>query len=177
MKVNNRKSIRLKVFDYTTPWWYYVTICTYEHKYYFGNVNESMMVLNNAGKIAEDCWVKIPEHFYNVELDYYVFMPNHLHGIIIINKQEEVAAQYIEPLEKERRYQNIVKGSLGSIIRSYKAAVTRECLRCKITDFKWQRNYYERIIRNEKELYNIIRYIEQNPLKWEYEKNINENLF
>lgn len=175
MKEYTRKSIRLKDFDYTTPWWYYVTICTYEHNYYFGKIIDSIVFLNKAGEIAKDCWLKISEHFHNVELDYYVIMPNHLHGIIIIN-EKGVEAQYIEPLQKERCYQNIVRSSLGSIVRSFKAAVTRECARNNIPDFKWQRNYYERIIRNEKELYNIRRYIEQNSLKWELEKNTIENL-
>lgn len=81
----NRRSIRLKEFDYTTPWWYYVTICTDERKYSFGRIRNGKMELNLFGKIADECRQNIPAHFPQTEIDYYVIMPNHVHGIIIIN--------------------------------------------------------------------------------------------
>jgi len=77
---------RLKEWDYTNPWWYYVTINTKNHVKYFGNVVHGKMILNGLGKLADKCWKEIPNHFTNVELDYFVVMPNHIHGIIILNE-------------------------------------------------------------------------------------------
>ncbi len=80
-----RRRNRLPDYDYSTPGWYYVTICAYRLQCWFGDVVDGEMELNSFGKIAEDCWNKIPKHFKNVELDEYIIMPNHIHGIIIIN--------------------------------------------------------------------------------------------
>lgn len=79
------ETARLSSWDYSTPWWYYVTINTKKHVSYFGKIENEEMVLNELGKTAEECWKEIPKHFPSVELDYYVIMPNHLHGIVIIN--------------------------------------------------------------------------------------------
>lgn len=83
----NRRSIRLKEFDYTSPWWYYVTICADGHHKTFGKIINGKMELNLFGIIADERWQKIPTHFPQTELDYYVIMPNHIHGIIIINSR------------------------------------------------------------------------------------------
>ncbi len=82
-KQHRRKSIRLKNYDYSNPNWYYITICSFNRKSIFGTIKKSKMILSNYGKIVAENWKAIPNHFKNVSLDYYVVMPNHLHGIII----------------------------------------------------------------------------------------------
>lgn len=108
-------------------------------------------------------WKEIPEHFENSEFDYFVIMPNHMHGIVIPGGTSTACrADTTESFGKP------VPGSLPTIIRSYKSAVTKRINEPRSTPGKyvWQRNYYERVIRNEKELYNIRKYILQNPQKW-----------
>ncbi len=166
---------RLKGWDYTMPWWYYITICISQHKKQFGKIRESKMILNKLGETAERNWLEKPKHNSLVELDYYVIMPNHLHGIIILNEDErrDVACNI-----SENYYSNISpkKNSISSIIRSYKSAVTRWANSNGHHGFKWQPRFYDRVIRNEKELFKIRKYIEQNPMKWDIEKNIPGNL-
>jgi putative transposase len=116
---------------------------------------------------SEKCWKEIPKHFISAEMDEYIIMPNHIHGIIIIDPS--VGVEYIQPLQKT--FQHIIPKSLGSIIRSYKAAVTRECRKYGYNDLCWQRNYYDRIIRNDKELNNVRDYVRNNPLQWAFEKD------
>lgn len=154
------ESARLQYWDYSTPWWYYVTICTRNHINFFGSIKNGKIVLNELGIVAEKCWLEIPHHFKNIELDYYVIMPNHIHGIININCVE---TPYMVSLP------------LGDIIGKYKAAVKRWCTKNGFKNFLWQPRFYDRIIRNEKELFNIRNYIEQNPAKWALEKNKLQN--
>jgi REP element-mobilizing transposase RayT len=103
----------------------------------FGEVVEDEVRLTPMGEIAKRCWEEIPKHFPNVELDEHVVMPNHIHGIIVLNNP--VGVEYIQPLPKA--FQHVISKSLGSIVRSYKAAVSRECRKRKYPDFSWQRNY------------------------------------
>jgi putative transposase len=83
------ETTRLKVWDYANPWWYFVTINTKNHEYYFGSIVNDLMGLNKLGEKTQELWNDIPKHYPVVELDYYVIMPNHVHGIIIINKSVE----------------------------------------------------------------------------------------
>jgi REP-associated tyrosine transposase len=87
------ESARLKEWDYSKPWWYYVTINTKDHKHCFGKIESTKMILNDLGKIAETSWKNIIKHYPMVELDYYVIMPNHIHGIIILNSTVETGHQ------------------------------------------------------------------------------------
>ena len=162
--LKHRKSIRLKYYDYSMPGEYFVTICTFDHVCAFGEIVESEMRLSHAGTIIKHCWEEIPFHFSNVELDDYVIMPNHIHGILIL-RERTVGAEYIQPLP-QKTFQHVIPNSIPSIVRSFKAAVTRECHKKNYQDFCWQRNYYEHIIRNEKELNNIRDYIAYNVLQW-----------
>ena len=167
INLHHRKSIRLKHYNYSSPGEYFVTICTYEKVCVFGEVMEDEVRLTPMGEIAKRCWEEIPKHFPNVELDAHVVMPNHIHGIIILN--DPVGVEYIQPLPKT--FQHVISKSLGSIVRSYKAAVSRECRKRKYYDFSWQRNYYEHIIRDDKDLNNIREYILNNPIKWYLDEN------
>jgi putative transposase len=80
-----RRSIRLKSYDYSQPGGYFVTLCTKDKTHIFGLVEEESMILSTVGKIVEECWLNIPDHFPNMELDQWVIMPNHLQGIILIH--------------------------------------------------------------------------------------------
>ncbi|MCX6173768.1 MAG: hypothetical protein NTZ27_03330 [Ignavibacteriales bacterium] len=162
------ESARLEEWDYSNPWWYYVTINTKNHVSYFGQVENGKMIFNKLGKLAKKCWDDIPIYFPNAELDYYVIMPNHLHGIIIINPNVETG--HAPSLQNK-------KLSLSNIVGSFKSAVTQSARDKGSLNFAWQPRFYDRIIRNEKELYNIRKYIEQNPLKWELEKDDSENIY
>lgn len=174
------ESARLKEWDYSNPWWYYVTINTKDHTEYFGKIENGKMILNDLGNVVDNGWKEIPIHFKNVELDYYVIMPNHVHGIIIITECRDA----INCVSTDNRTGGITglknpqlnPNSLSNVIRQYKARCSFE-IRKSNPSFAWQPRFYDRIIRNEKELLNIRRYIEQNPLKWEFEKNNTENIF
>lgn len=178
------ESARLKEWDYSNPWWYYVTINTKNHIKYFGKIDNGEMLLNNVGKIVEEEWLRSKVIRKNIDLDYYVIMPNHLHGIIIINESEVETHRVRLPLKEGTKSGDafdaslhLIKNCLSDIIRGFKSAVTRRIKDLGITNFMWQPRFYDRIIRNEKELFNIRKYIEQNPLKWEYEKNNIENIY
>lgn len=104
---HHRRSIRLQNYDYTQPGGYFVTIVTYQRDCLFGKIANEEMQLNNYGKIADEVWRAIPEHFPNVELSTYVIMPNHVHGVIVIradenrmatNSSPSVGAQHVAPL-------------------------------------------------------------------------------
>ena len=167
---HNRRSIRIKGFDYSSHGWYYITICTNNGKCLFGKVINGKVVLNDAGINLEKCWLAIPKHYPDVELDEFVIMPNHLHGIIVINK--DVGVQDFEPLQ--HHFQHIIPRSVGSIVRGFKIGVTKWFHQNTKIDKVWQRNFYEHIIRKEDNLFWIRHYIEQNPLKWSQDKYFKE---
>jgi putative transposase len=166
-----RKSLRLPNFDYSTAGWYYVTICTYNKKNWFGKIVKGKMRLNIIGKYVQRCWEDIPNHISKVDLDCFVNMPNHLHGIIILNNQSR-GVQLNAPTKRSNIFGQMSpkSNSLSTIIRTFKAAVKTWCNNNKYSDFRWQRNYYEHIIRNYKDLENIRKYILYHPLKWEIDE-------
>ncbi|NJD23597.1 MAG: transposase [Melioribacter sp.] len=171
----NRHSIRLKEFDYSQPSWYYITICTYQMIPRFGEIRNEKMLLNDVGIIIDDEWNKTKLIRSNIDLDFYVIMPNHLHGIIIINESGRGVSQYAPTTDDMFHSPS---HTLGAIIRGFKSSSTKRINIKLCTPNKplWQRNYYERIIRNEKELYHIRNYIQQNILKWDMGKNIPANM-
>jgi putative transposase len=159
----NRKPIRLRQHDYSSLGMYFITICTYQKKCLFGAISEGAMTLNKFGKIAQDNWLKISQRFANVQLDEFVIMPNHLHGIIFISDE----------LHNCNKAGASPAPTVGNIVGAYKSLVFRECLEIskKINpNFYlkklWQRNYYDHIIRNEKSFDEIRKYIVENPLNW-----------
>ncbi|KAF0149942.1 MAG: transposase [Ignavibacteria bacterium] len=192
------ESTRLKDWDYSTPWWYYITIneptlkslklsfCTlnlsnnqsiFSSEIPFYSVENKQVVLNELGNVAQTEWRKSKELRKNIDLDYFVVMPNHIHGIIILNEINVETCRGKSLQETERVFSKPIKNSLSIIINQFKGSVKRWANGNGYSDFTWQSRFYDRIIRNEKELYNIRRYIEQNPLKWEFEKNQPENIF
>lgn len=174
-KFPNRKSPRLKSWDYSKPHWYFVTICTLDHINYFGEIKNGKVVLNNLGLYAEECLKSISYHYKNVEVDYFVVMPNHIHAILIINPVGTCHGASLQN-DNVRKFGKPTKGSLSMITNHFKGAVTKWANLNGYKNFKWQRSFYDRIIRTEKELYQIRKYIEQNPLAWELEKMLPGNL-
>ena len=181
---HHRRSIRLKGYDYSQEGAYYVTIVTWRREFLFGEIVNQEMRLNKIGKIVEWEWLELPKRLSYVELGEYVVMPNHFHGILLIH--ENVGAtrqgQTISQSSAKPSQINTPNGidgsplprgpklaSLGAIIAQFKSRATKRIW--KFPEFKgtpiWQRNYYEHIIRNEKDLQNKTDYIEANPSLWD----------
>lgn len=174
----NRCSLRLKEYNYSQAGAYFVTVCTKGRGYLFGDVVNGEMGLNECGENAEKCWREIPAHFPHVKLDEYIIMPNHTHGILLIidtvgaknfspdNDLSKIAgAKNFSPLHDNIRPRGTTK-TIGSIIRGFKIGVTKWARQKMYINDVWQRNYYEHIIRDEKDLNRIREYIKNNPLKW-----------
>jgi putative transposase len=145
-----------------------VTACTRDRTCLFGHVVNGEMHLNEAGKITRRCWVDIPDHFALVELDAFVIMPNHVHGIIVVpGRGTACRAPTSEQFGKP------AVGSVPTIVRSYKSSVTRHVnlLRGAPGTPLWLRNYYEHIVQNEAELRAIRDYILTNPARWDEDEN------
>jgi REP element-mobilizing transposase RayT len=176
----NRKSIRLVNWDYRNPGLYFVTICTEKRKPFLGDINNGIMGLSIAGSIAHYYWSKITGQFRSVELDEFIVMPNHVHGIIGItgnNDTKPVGSRiHRDPDRTQRggatRKHNpmLYKTHLGKIIRWYKGRCTFEIRKRDYPDFAWQSRFYDHIIRNEQSLQRIRKYIYDNPLRWQIDK-------
>jgi len=163
---------RLKDWDYSTPWWYYVTICTKYMKCWFGKVENGKMILNNLGNIVEEEWLKTKEIRDIVELDYYVIMPNHLHGILIVKDVETSRRDVSRVIETGQRpvSTQLKPNSLGSIIGQFKSVCTKRIHKIGYDQFNWHPRFYDHIIRNENDLRRIRTYIKNNPLQWELDE-------
>jgi putative transposase len=165
-RIHHRRSIRLKEYDYTQPGAYFITICTEARQCLFGNVVKGEIQLNCLGQIALNYWLEIPEHFPQIELDSFVIMPNHLHGILVITDKPVGIQQCCVP--RRERFGKPVRGSIPTVIRSYKGAVSKGINVVWKTKGQsiWQSNFYEHIGRDEKSVDNIRQYIRENPLVW-----------
>ncbi len=184
---HDRQSLRLPTYDYSQMGAYFVTICAFEREEIFGRIHDGKMVLNESGRIVEIKWFDLPNHHVHIALDEFVIMPNHIHGIIWING---VGARPASPLHKHQhepigpsKHKLIRIGgatqasplpngplphSVGSIVGSFKATVSRHIHTIqKHPRPIWQRNYHDRIIRSEKELFAKRQYIINNPMQWE----------
>lgn len=150
-------ALRLPTYDYASAGAYFVTICTHQR----------LCLFDSPGlqEIAEEAWQEIPLHFANVQLDAFVVMPNHVHGVLHFTASEEepVAPQHAGALQK--------RPTLSVVVRSFKAAVTRDLRLRRLHDGQpfWQANFYDRIIRNDAELNRIREYIAQNPVAWSHD--------
>ena len=169
LNAHNRRSIRLSGYDYRQAGAYFITVCTHNRTMLFGDVVNDEMRLSEAGRIAEEIWQEIPDHFGNVVIDAFVVMPNHIHGIIVI-MDDHVGARHASPLHRTRQPS---QPTLGTIVGSYKSAVSKQINKHRSTPGApvWQRNYYEHIIRNEAALHNVRHYIVNNPAKWADDPN------
>ena len=151
-------------WDYRSPGFYFVTICTKNHDCYFGDImcdartqNFASLRASVIGDVAAKFWHEIPTHFPFVSLDEFVLMPNHLHGVLKFNTTIEGDLQMnaFGPQSK----------NLASVIRGYKSAVKKFATINNIP-FEWQPRYYDHVIRNFKRLNTIRSYISRNPINW-----------
>ena len=168
---------RLQNWDYGWNAAYFVTICSKNREFYFGKIEDKKMELSEIGKIAQQYWDEIHNHFPFIELGKFVVMPNHVHGIIIINKSNNDIAVQTPKLDMVQTpklgvstktipaSQKWTPASLGVIINQYKRIVTIHARKINL-DFSWQPRFYEHIIRNTMEFERIQNYIIYNPIKW-----------
>jgi REP element-mobilizing transposase RayT len=185
--IHHRRSIRLKGYDYSQAGLYFVTICVQNRECLFGKITNNEMILNDAGKVVQQCWLEIPQHFPDAIFHEYIIMPNHIHGIV-----ELVGAKNFSPEScandnigtPESCANNAITGApescandtrakifsplppgtsrtIGSIIRGFKIGVTK-----RLVFSVWQRNYYEHIIRNEHDYLYISNYIIHTSEEW-----------
>ena len=190
--IHHRKSIRLKGYDYTQPGAYFITICTYHRDEIFGQIVHGEMKLSPLGKIVREEWMRSAEIRKEIRIfeDEFVIMPNHLHGINWIvgadgvrpeddvrPNAERAQAQRPDVQGQDARRASLRRDprSLGSFIAGFKASVTSRAGReLKITGI-WQRNYYEHIVRNDRELNNIRWYILNNTMNWQLDRDNSRN--
>ena len=150
-KYPSRSNPRLRKYNYNAPGAYFVTVCTGNRECVFGNANAEGMHLNGLGEIILSVWNGLAAHYPSANFDSFVIMPNHVHGIIILQDQSH---------------------SLSDIVRSFKGFSSRrrnEFIPASVSPL-WQRNYYEHVIRNDDDLRQTREYIQNNPLKWELDR-------
>ncbi len=171
--LKHRKLNRLDNYDYSQNGYYFITICAKEK-----------IELSEIGKITNQCWLEIPKHFPDVILDEFVIMPNHMHGIIIIENNVAIGNndhcfEFVgnENFRSLRGWHGAKSHSLSSIIRGFKIGVTKWCRQNNNHEFLWQKSFYDHIIRDEKSLAKIREYIVNNPAKWDLDRNNSENLY
>ncbi len=192
---HHRRSIRLKGYDYTQAGAYFVTLVTAGREYIFGEIKDNEMVLNNIGQLVSILWQALPIHF-PIALGYWVVMPNHLHGIIILRPvdlgildqtanvhvrgeagrleiicEPNISLPPASPLRaasQNSRPHGTACGSLAAVVQNFKSLTTRRVNALRNTPAAplWQRNYFEHIIRSDDEWDQISRYIHSNPLRW-----------
>lgn len=163
-------SARLQSWNYANEGIYFVTICTKDREPYFGDIEDATLLPNEIGKIAWLEWFKAIEMRpdMNIELGEFVVMPNHIHGIIIIGRNNFNKPDYSNCSESQNQFMAQSK-NLASIIRGYKSAVSSYANKNNI-NFEWQTRFHEHIIRSEDDYATIANYIINNPAKWEEDK-------
>jgi REP element-mobilizing transposase RayT len=170
---HHRRSIRLKGYDYSQEGAYFVTVIAWHRELLFGEIVNREMILSGYGKIVQKWWEEISVHFSNVETGAFVIMPNHIHGIVVIQERRgtvSVPNDNINPYTMGGETPPLRTPTLGQIVAYFKYKSTKEMNLLDrtgtVTTF-WQRNYYEHIIRNETDLQNKTNYIDANPLLWD----------
>jgi putative transposase len=197
---------KYRIASARATWWnygwngaYFITICTKNREHFFGKIEDNKMKLSSIGILADVFWHEIKNHVENIELGAFVVMPNHIHGILVLDKPEIVVESNTTPVNRNvetghalslqtpnqtiiqmkspalERFRNQGKNTVSSIIGSYKSAVTKHCSRLNLTDadgvfFGWQTRFHDHIIRNNDEYQRINDYIETNPGNWGKDK-------
>ena len=183
-------SARLSTWDYGSNAAYFITICTANRQHYFGEIINGEMQLSKVGEIANECWMNIPAHFSHFYLDAFIIMPNHVHGIVVIDKPYSVETGQVPIVETgyalslpqspqpntetelqsqsqppHFRFRNQGKNTISSMVGSFKSAVTKRCNENNLL-FGWQSRFHDHIIRNKDEFQRIRNYIINNPKNW-----------
>jgi REP element-mobilizing transposase RayT len=190
----DRKHIRLPGWDYSTEGVYFITICCHDRESFFGRLIDNKMILSVIGEMASRFWKEIPEHFNHVRLDEFVIMPNHIHGIIILDyslvgkrnimHESPVGTRHGVSLQSNNiinvgschgmtlrqdginKFSNPVKNSISVIINQYKSSLKRWCNKNGYNSFKWQSRFFDHIIRDGNSFDQIREYIRSNPKNW-----------
>jgi len=157
--MRERKKQRLPGFDYSAPGAYFVTICVHGMQYRFGEIVDSNMVLNEAGEIVIKQWNWLFEQYHYLLIDEFIVMPNHIHGVIRVVGNG-----------RDRSLQVSKVKSIPELIGAFKTTSSKMIHFAGYFDFRWQKSYYERVVRDERELHLIREYITNNPLSWELDK-------
>jgi len=181
--IHHRRSIRRRDFDYSSTGAYFVTICTQGRECLFGSICNGVLTLNEAGRMVAEIWTTLSDRFPNIMIDTFTVMPNHFHGIVMLYDRRSESCirpitmdDHIQGDHKDRPY-GTAADSVGRIVQAFKSLTTNAYIRgvkeAHWPSFPgrfWQRNYYERIIRNEEEMATIREYIASNPIKWTEDK-------
>jgi len=170
------ESTRLQGRDYAQPGKYFITICTKNRHHWFGEIRNGIMGLSDVGCIVHNYWMQIPDHFSHIQLDRFIVMPNHIHGIISIHHHsfsvetcDSHVSTYKHIFSHELRVISGLiiprpkPGSIGSIIGQFKSSCTKQIRSMGFTDFAWQPRFHDRIIWNNNVLHTIRKYIKNNP--------------
>jgi putative transposase len=175
--LHHRRSIRLRGYDYAQPGEYFITLRTHDLGCVLGTIRNEEMILSEIGTIVKEEWLKTPIIRPNTKVDEFTIMPNHLHGIIVIDEERKGVPQK-ERIHRmgEQQFAHTIEptpfrspsGTVGAIIRGFKSASTNRINELGNTHGKqfWHRNYYEHVIRDEKDLERIREYIRLNPTRW-----------
>jgi putative transposase len=172
------ETVRCSKWDYTSDGYYFITICTHNRQSFFGEIIDGEMQLSQIGEIIADEWQKTSQIRANVQLDAWVIMPNHMHGILIINNPVVETFPQVETFRWNVSTNNVPRlqsNSLGSIIGQFKSVCTKQIWIAGFTEFKWQTRFHDCIIRDEESLNRIREYIINNPAKWESDEHHPEN--
>jgi putative transposase len=181
--LHHRQNIRLEDYDYSSNGAYFVTICTAQRLHLFGEIIDLNMQLNDFGQIAQNCWLELPNHFPKLVVDEFVVMPNHVHGVVFIQSEQNdvpvgarrpcpkvrfMVKRHALPLQTQAAFGKLQKGSLGAIVGSFKSAVTKRIneARGRPGEVVWQQNYFDRIVRSDEQLIAARAYVVNNPLGW-----------
>lgn len=180
--IHHRRSIRLKNYDYSQVGMYFVTICTQNSDCFFGNIVSREMQLNDAGMMVQSMWEELPSRFANLELDAFVVMPNHIHGIFALGHAGDCTGHSAGHSggsggSGSNRSSGTLAGTVGRMVQAFKSITTHQYIYgvrqsgwAPFPGKLWQRNYWEHVIRNDSELNRIREYIQNNPAQWEYDK-------
>ena len=175
-QIRYRKTVRLQSWDYRNEGLYFITICAKKNKYFFGEIKDGSMQLNDIGSFAEKFWMEIPKHFSFIELANFVVMPNHVHGVLNINKllidSDDIISPKVCVPEKTTNgglNERWKSGSIGVIINQYKRIVTINARKIN-PNFGWHPRFYDHIIRSSTSFERIQNYIENNPINWNKDK-------
>ncbi len=167
---HHRRSIRLRGYDYAQPGAYFITICIHDRQCLLGAVIDRQMHWNGFGRVVKNCWSDLSHHYAGATLDSFVVMPNHIHGIVRFGDAEgaslQPGADVVGAGLKPARFKN--RHGLPEVIRGFKTFSSRRINQARQTPGLpvWQRNYYERVIRNEDELHAAREYVLGNPARW-----------
>ena len=145
----HNNSIRLRGFDYSKRGIYFITICTADKNFYFGNIKDSKMIYSQIGKLTHKFWTDIPIHFDHVKLDVFLIMPDHLHSLLILDYCERPKHKTYHVPYSFEKFGKPTRGTIPTIVRSFKSAVTRWCHKNGHSYFKWQPRYYDHIVRDD----------------------------